>query len=119
MSVWLQTSASIEKRTSPLKFAHLAEKSEKGSISNLSTKVKMARQDSGVSTGRSATKKKRMKNRSFERTGEETPAGKGSPMGETSPEAADGDGASTVSVSTVSVEVTPASAAMFFFSEFS
>merc|ERR1719327_2286695 len=72
--------------------------------------VKMARQDSGVSTGRSATKKKRMKNRSFERTGEETPAGKGSPMGETSPEAADGDGASTVSVSTVSVEVTPASA---------
>jgi hypothetical protein len=72
--------------------------------------VKMARQDSGVSTGRSATKKKRMKNQKFERTGEETPAGKGSPMGETSPEAADGDGASTVSVSTVSVEVTPASA---------
>merc|ERR1719316_698103 len=66
--------------------------------------VKMARQDSGVSTGRSATKKKRMKNRSFERTGEETPAGKGSPMGETSPEAADGDGASTVSVSTVGGE---------------
>ena len=31
--------ASIQKRTSPIKFAHLAEKSEKGSISNLSTKV--------------------------------------------------------------------------------
>ena len=31
--------ASIQKRTSPVKFAHLAEKSGKGSISNLSTKV--------------------------------------------------------------------------------
>ena len=31
--------ASIQKRTSLIKFAHLAEKSEKGSISNLSTKV--------------------------------------------------------------------------------
>jgi hypothetical protein len=31
--------ASIKKRTSPIKFAHLAEKSENGSISNLSTKV--------------------------------------------------------------------------------
>ena len=31
--------ASIQKRTSPIKFAHLAEKSENGSISNLSTKV--------------------------------------------------------------------------------
>ena len=30
---------SIQKRTSPLKFAHLAEKSENGSVSNLSTKV--------------------------------------------------------------------------------
>ena len=29
----------MQKRTSPVKFAHLAEKSEKGSISNLSTKV--------------------------------------------------------------------------------
>ena len=34
-----QNLASIQKRTSPVKFAHLAEKSGKGSISNLSTKV--------------------------------------------------------------------------------
>ena len=31
--------ASIQKRTSPIKCAHLADKSEKGSISNLSTKA--------------------------------------------------------------------------------
>ena len=31
--------ALIQKRTSPVEFAHLAEKSGKGSISNLSTKV--------------------------------------------------------------------------------
>ena len=31
--------ASIQKRTSPIKFAYLAEKSENGSISNLSTKA--------------------------------------------------------------------------------
>ena len=30
--------ASIQKRTSPIKFDHLAEKSDKGSMSNLSTK---------------------------------------------------------------------------------
>ena len=35
----MQNLASIQKRTSPKKFAHLAEKSEKGSISNLSTKA--------------------------------------------------------------------------------
>ena len=35
----LQNLASIQKRTSPIKFAHLAEKSEKSSISNLSTKI--------------------------------------------------------------------------------
>ena len=40
MNIFLQNLASIQKRTSPLKFAHLAEKSEKGSISNLSTKVR-------------------------------------------------------------------------------
>ena len=34
----MQKSASIQPRTSPIKFGHLAEKSEKGSISNLSTK---------------------------------------------------------------------------------
>ena len=36
---FLQNMASIQKRTSPVKFAHLAEKSGKGSISNLSTKA--------------------------------------------------------------------------------
>ena len=38
-NVYLQILASIQKRTSAVKFAHLAEKSGKGSISNLSTKV--------------------------------------------------------------------------------
>ena len=37
-SIYLQNLASIQKRTSPVKFAHLAEKSGKGSISDLSTK---------------------------------------------------------------------------------
>ena len=37
--ILLQNLASIQKRTSPVKFAHLAEKSGKGPISNLSTKV--------------------------------------------------------------------------------
>ena len=41
-NIYLQNLASIQKRTSPLKFAHLAEKSEKGSTSNLSTKVRAA-----------------------------------------------------------------------------
>ena len=36
-NIFLQNLASIQKRTSPIKFAHLAEKSEKSSISNLST----------------------------------------------------------------------------------
>ena len=35
----LQNLASIQQRKSPIKFAHLTEKSGKGSISNLSTKV--------------------------------------------------------------------------------
>ena len=39
-NILLQNLASIQKRTSPIKFAHLAEKSEKDSISNLSTKVR-------------------------------------------------------------------------------
>ena len=34
-NILLQNLASIQKRTSPVKFAHLAEKSENGSISNL------------------------------------------------------------------------------------
>ena len=38
-NIYLQNLASIQKRTSPLKFDHLAEKSEQCSISNLSTKV--------------------------------------------------------------------------------
>ena len=38
-NICLQNLASIQKRTSPVKFAHLAEKSGKGSISNLSTKA--------------------------------------------------------------------------------
>ena len=42
-STYLQNLASIQKRTSPVKFAHLAEKSGKGSISNLSTKASNAR----------------------------------------------------------------------------
>ena len=37
-SIYLQNLASIQKRTSPVKFAHLAEKSGEGSMSNLSTK---------------------------------------------------------------------------------
>ena len=39
-NILLQNLASIQKRTSPIKFAHLAEKSENGSISNLSTKAR-------------------------------------------------------------------------------
>ena len=38
-NIFLRNLASIQERTSPLKFAHLAEKSEKGSRSNLSTKI--------------------------------------------------------------------------------
>ena len=38
-NIYLQKLASIQQRTSPIKFAHLAEKSGKGSISNLSTKA--------------------------------------------------------------------------------
>ena len=42
-NIYLQNLASIQKRTSPVKFAHLAEKSGKGSIPNLSTKVSRCR----------------------------------------------------------------------------
>ena len=41
-NIYLQNLASIQKRTSLVKFAHLAEKSGNGSISNLSTKVQEA-----------------------------------------------------------------------------
>ena len=37
-NIYLQNLASIQPRTSPVKFTHLAKKSENGSISNLSTK---------------------------------------------------------------------------------
>ena len=48
-NIYLQNLASIQKRTSSVKFAHLAEKSGKGSISNLSTKVVGAvRSDAGA-----------------------------------------------------------------------
>ena len=43
-NIYLKYLASIQKRTSPVKFGHLAEKSGKGSISNLSTKVQIAGQ---------------------------------------------------------------------------
>ena len=39
-NIYLQNLVSIQKRTSPVKFAHLAEKSGKGSISNLSPKMR-------------------------------------------------------------------------------
>ena len=42
-NIYLQNLASIQKRTSPVKSAHLAEKSGKGSISNLSTKASTRR----------------------------------------------------------------------------
>ena len=47
-NIYLQILASIQPRTSPIKFAHLAEKSGKGSISNLSTKSRTARAGGGT-----------------------------------------------------------------------
>ena len=49
-SIFLQNLASIQKRTSPIKIDHLAEKSEYGSISNLSTKVWAGGGDASQST---------------------------------------------------------------------
>ena len=49
-NIYLQNLASIEKRTSPVKFAYLAEKSGKGSISNLSAKTATGAR--GSSSGR-------------------------------------------------------------------
>ena len=46
-SMLLQNLASIQQRTSLIKFDHLDEKSESGSISNLSTKVASAGASSG------------------------------------------------------------------------
>ena len=42
-NIFLQKLASIQKSTSPIKFAHLAEKSKNSSVSNLSTKQRTAR----------------------------------------------------------------------------
>ena len=39
-NIFLQNLASIQKKTSPTTFDHFAEKSDKGSISNLSTKAR-------------------------------------------------------------------------------
>ena len=39
MRIWVQKSASMQKRASPLKFGDLAEKSGLNSVSNLSTKA--------------------------------------------------------------------------------
>ena len=47
-NIFLQNLASIQKRTSPLKFAHLAEKSGNGSIPNLSTKVRVATDEAAL-----------------------------------------------------------------------
>ena len=41
-NIYLENLAPIQKRTSPVKFAHLPEKSGEGSISNLSTKARGA-----------------------------------------------------------------------------
>ena len=49
-NIYLQNLASIQKRTSPVKFAHLAEKSGKGSISNLSTKERRRRGDAATNS---------------------------------------------------------------------
>ena len=50
-NIELQNLASIQKRTRPVKFAHLAGKSGKGSISNLSTKVARAPPEHGAAAG--------------------------------------------------------------------
>ena len=49
-NIYLQNLASIQERTSPVKFAHLAEKSGKGSISNLSSKRRTKRSGGAAGT---------------------------------------------------------------------
>ena len=49
-NIYLQNLASIQKRTSPVKFAHLNEKSEKGLISNLSTRERRSLQDAATNS---------------------------------------------------------------------
>ena len=60
-NIFLQNLASIQKRTSPVKFAHFAEKSENDSISNLSTKVQTGelQSDRGVGPGEFVRQQKR------------------------------------------------------------
>ena len=53
-NIFLQNLASIQQRTSPVKFAHLAEKSDNGSISNLSIKVGRVRAGDRGRLGRPA-----------------------------------------------------------------
>ena len=53
-NIFLKNLASIQKRTSSVKFAHLAEKSEKGSISNPSTKRGTAGNTGGSAAGAAA-----------------------------------------------------------------
>ena len=49
-NIFLQNLASIQKRTSPIKFAHLAEESEIGSISNLSTRERRSLVDAATNS---------------------------------------------------------------------
>ena len=53
-NIFLQNLASIQKRTSPIKFAHLAEESDNGSVSNLSTKPSAAAAFDPTQTPRTA-----------------------------------------------------------------
>ena len=68
-NIYLQNLASIQKRASPVKFAHLAEKSGKGSISNLSTKVGTGWAHADDASWRSADRRalRRIRGRSDER----------------------------------------------------
>ena len=50
-NIFLQNLASMQKRTSSIKFAHLAEKSERGSVSNLSTQVRSVANGGGSGSG--------------------------------------------------------------------
>ena len=49
-NIYLQNLASIQKRTRPVKFAHLAEESDHGSVSNLSTKASTGRGEASAAT---------------------------------------------------------------------
>ena len=49
-NIFLQNLASIQKRTSPIKFAHLAEESENGSVSNLSTRERRSLQGAATNS---------------------------------------------------------------------